>query len=178
MNNQELIKEALSYEVSSELHETWRASRKLEDGSYESRHKKSKDEEWNIIHGTDEADIANLSFKELPFNCKQDYLEEAEVVVNLVFDKAMTEDKINPKEIDDMASIIHNEWLKRNDWVLDPDYGEPNLTVFSKLDKKEQDKYKNQVISAIKKVEEYKKGKIDIQTICEQYGLSSHARTR
>ena len=178
MNNQELIKEALSYEVSSDLHETWRAPRKLENGSYDSRYKKSKDEEWNIIHGTDEADIANLSFRELPFNCKQDYLEEAEVIVNLVFDKVMTDDKFNSKEIDDMASIIHNEWLKRNDWVLDPDYGEPELTVFTKLDKKVQNKYKNQVMSTIKKVEEYKEGKINIAAICEQYGLSSNTRIR
>lgn len=50
------------------MHEVWRNSRKREDGTYESRIKKSKDEEWNLAYGTDEVDIANCTFEELPSN--------------------------------------------------------------------------------------------------------------
>ena len=54
----ELIKTALSYSLGSDLHEAWRAPRKLEDGTYEPRMKKSKDEVWNAAHGTD--DVCNM----------------------------------------------------------------------------------------------------------------------
>ena len=50
------------------MHEVQRNSRKREDGTYESRIKKSKNEEWNLAHGTDEVDIANCTFEELPSN--------------------------------------------------------------------------------------------------------------
>ncbi len=50
------------------MHEVWRNSRKREDGTYESRIKKSKDEEWNLAHSTDEVDIANCTFEELHSN--------------------------------------------------------------------------------------------------------------
>lgn len=33
--------------MASDLHETWRETRKREDGTYEPRMKKSKDEKWN-----------------------------------------------------------------------------------------------------------------------------------
>lgn len=66
--NDELVKNALSYALGSDLHEAWRAPRKKEDGTYEPRIKKSKDQIWNEIHGTDEVDIANCSFDQLPSN--------------------------------------------------------------------------------------------------------------
>ena len=65
---EKVIKEALSYALGSDLHEAWRAPRKKEDGSYEPRMKKSKDAEWNATHGTDDVDIANCTFAELPSN--------------------------------------------------------------------------------------------------------------
>ena len=61
-----VVKEALSYALGSDIHEAWRATRKREDGTFEPRIKKSKDEAWNEAHGTDEVDIANCSFNELP----------------------------------------------------------------------------------------------------------------
>lgn len=37
----DLIKTALSYSLGSDLHEAWRAPRKLEDGTFEPRMKKT-----------------------------------------------------------------------------------------------------------------------------------------
>ena len=34
MENQNLVKEALSYSLGSDLHEVWRNTRKREDGTY------------------------------------------------------------------------------------------------------------------------------------------------
>lgn len=115
----EMIKEALSYSLGSDMHEVWRNSRKKEDGTYEPKMKKTKDE-----------------------------------------------------EMEQMGSHIHEEWLKRNKWVYDPNYGNYSLTLpYEKLSKEEQDKDKAQIYPAIKKVKNYMNGLVDIDSICEKYGL-------
>ena len=179
MENEQMVKDALSYVLGSDLHEVWRASRKLKDGRYEPRIKKSEDESWNASHGTDQVDIANHSFEELPSNWQYENLETAKAAINLVFDKVISSETITPEEIDSMASIIHDEWLKRNEWVFDSNYGDPKLAApFEQLSKEEQDKDRAQLGPAISKVQAYLEGKIDINTICEQYGLSNIGKTK
>lgn len=172
--NDELVKNALSYALGSDLHEAWRAPRKKEDGTYEPRIKKSKDQIWNEIHGTDEVDIANCSFDQLPSNQQYENLEAARVVIELVYDKVLSGEQFTKNEIEEMANIIHNEWLKRNDWVFNPEYGNPQLAVpYEQLSKEEQDKDKAQLWPAQAKVQAYIDGLLDIEQICVQYNLST-----
>ena len=169
-----IVKEALSYSLGSDLHEAWRAPRKREDGTFEPRMEKSKDEAWNASHGTDDVDIANCSFRELPSNWQYENLEASRVVIELVFDKTKSGEPITPEELEEMASVIHEEWLKRNSLVFDPNYGDPKLAVpYAQLSKEEQDKDKAQVGPAQRKVQDYIDGLINIEDICEQYGLST-----
>ena len=175
----ELVKEALSYALGADLHEAWRAPRKLADGGFEPRIKKSKDEAWNLLHGTDLVDIANHSFEELPSNWQYENLEAARVAINLVFDKVMANEEFTTEETLQMASIIHEEWLKRNDWVYDPNYGDPRLAVsFEQLSKEEQDKDIAQLAPAIAKVEAYMMGKVDVIELCDKYGLGSNKKSK
>ena len=51
--------------------------------------KKSKDEEWNLAHGTDEVDIANCTFEELPSNWQYENLEAGRVAIGLVYEKVL-----------------------------------------------------------------------------------------
>ncbi len=175
--NDEIIKTALSYDLGSDLHEAWRATRIKDDGTFEPRIKKSNDENWNVIHGTDEVDIANCSFSELPSNWQYENLEAARVVIELVFDKVMSGQKIEPIELEQMGAIIHDEWLIRNSWVYDPNYGDPKLAVlYEQLSKDEQDKDKAQIGPAILKVQAYMKGLINIEKICERYNIESFGK--
>lgn len=179
MENNELIREALSYALGSDLHEAWRAPRKLDDGTFEPRMKKSKDEEWNKIHGTDDVDIANCSFEDLPSNWQYENLEAARVAINLVFDKAMNGETLTKEEIEEMATIIHDEWLKRNDWVFDPNYGDPNLAVpYEKLSEEEKEKDRAQLEPAIHKIQDYKDGLINIDDICFKYHIDSSSKEK
>lgn len=167
-----VVKEALSYSLGSDLHEAWRAPRKREDGTFEPRMKKSKDEAWNASHGTDDVDIANCSFEELPSNWQYENLEAARVAIELVYEKTMANEPITPEELEQMAATIHEEWLKRNSWVYDPNYGDPKLAVpYEQLSKEEQDKDKAQIGPAQAKVQAYMNGLIDVEAICEQYGI-------
>ena len=162
----ELIKEALSYALGSDLHEAWRAPRKLDDGTYEPRMKKSKDEKWTAMHGTDDVDIANCSFEELPSNWQYENLEAARVVINLVYDKTISGKKISPEEMELFAATVHEEWLKRNDWVYSPEYGNPELAVsYENLSSEEQDKDKAQIQPAVEKVQAYMDGLINVEEI-------------
>ena len=171
--NDETIKTALAYALGSDLHEAWRAPRKLEDGTYAPRIKKSKDEAWNTLHGTDEVDIANCSFDQLPTNWQYENLEAARVAIEQVYDKTMANEEITPIELEQMGENIHEEWLKRNSWVFDSNNGDPKLAVsYDQLSKEEQDKDKAQVGPAQAKVQAYMAGLIDINQICEQYGIA------
>ena len=169
-----IIKTALSYALGSDLHEAWRNPRKRADGTFEPRIKKSKDEAWNASHGTDEVDIANCSFEQLPSNWQYENLEAARVAIELVYDKTVSGEPFIPEEIEQMASVIHEEWLKRNDWVFSPEYGDPKLAVpYAQLSKEEQDKDKAQLGPAQVKVQAYVNGLINIEEICAQYNLST-----
>lgn len=173
MNN-EVVKEALSYVLGSYLHEAWRAPRKLEDGTFEPRIKESKDEDWNIMHGTNTVDIANCAFSELPSNWQYENLEAAKVAIKQVFDKVINHQKITPAEIEQMGSNIHDAWLDRNRWVFDKTNGNSNLAcAYEKLSKEEQDKDKVQLKLAIGMIEAYLKGLINVAAICEQYNIDT-----
>lgn len=175
--NDEIIKEALSYALGSDLHEAWRAPRKKEDGTFEPRIKKSKDDAWNASHGTDEVDIANCSFEQLPSNWQYENLEAARVAIEQVYDKTMSGETITSEELEQMGAVIHEEWLKRNLWVFDPNYGDSKLAVpYEQLSKEEQDKDKAQVGPAQAKVQAYIDGLINIEAICAQYGISTSTK--
>ena len=170
--NDTIVKNALSYSLGSDLHEAWRAPRKLGDGTYEPRLKKSKDEEWNAKHGTDEVDIANCSFEQLPSNWQYENLEAARVAIELVYDKTVAGEILMEEDIEKMASVIHDEWLKRNDWVFNPEYGDSKLAVpYAQLSREEQEKDIAQLAPAQAKVIAFLKGSLDIEQICEQYNL-------
>lgn len=173
--NDDLIKEALSYSLGSDLHEAWRAPRKLADGSFEPRMKKSLDEAWNAAHGTDEVDIANCSFEELPENWQYENLEAARVVIGLVYDKTMAGKQLTDDEKEAFAAVVHDEWLKRNQWVYSPDFGDPKLAVpYAELSPEEQAKDKAQLDPAVNKINDYKDGLVNIEELCNKYGLSNN----
>lgn len=168
----ETIKEALSYSMGADLHEAWRETRKKENGTYEPRMKKSKDEKWNKEHGTDDVDIANLTFEELPSNWQYENLEAARVAIAQVFDKVIGGGEISEEMIETMSSEVHEAWLKRNDWVYDKEYGNPDQAKpYVDLSEEEKAKDRVQIQEAIQKVQAYVRGEIDINKLNEQYGL-------
>jgi hypothetical protein len=112
-------------------------------------------------------------FHELSSASQKDNLEAARVAVALVYDKAMNSEIITPEELEQMGSIIHEEWLKRNPWVYDPVYGNPKQALpYDKLDDSEKDKDKAHIRPAVMIVQEYANGLIDINEVRNQYGLS------
>ena len=165
----------LSYMLGSELHEEWRSTRKNPDGTYEPRWKKSKDEAWNKMHGTDDVDIANTEFKDLPSNWQFENLEAAKVAIDTVFGDVMTGETIDDEKMEEMASKVHEAWVGRNDWVKDPEWGDPVLAgAYKDLPEEEKEKDRAQLRLAIQYVESYKKqGKDFLEEARRLYGTES-----
>ena len=149
--NPEEAKEYFAQKMGSYLHEEWRKTRLKEDGTYEPRMKKSKDDAWTEKHGTDDVDIANTSFEDLPSNWQYENLEAAKVAVDLVYEKVVSGEEITPEMIEEMSSVVHEKWLERNDWVYDKEYGNPVLAqAYEALPEEEKAKDRAQIEAAIR----------------------------
>lgn len=141
-------KEIFSESMWSDLHEEWRKGRLKEDWTYEPRIKETKDTEWISKNWTNQVDIANTKFEDLPSDWKYENLEAAKVAVDLVYEKILKWESISPKALEEMSSKVHEERLKRNSWAKWWELDVP----YDKLPEVEKAKDRNQVLQAIEKV--------------------------
>ena len=143
----EAVKEAVD-SLASAYHENWRETRKQEDGSFEPRIKTTKDEAWVEAHGTDQVDIANTEYGDLPVDWQAENKAAAEVVVSIL-DKANGSIDLNDEAIrNKVGDEVHSAWLSRenNAYARGGDLDVP----FEDLPKDEQDKDIDQVEIALK----------------------------
>lgn len=171
------LEELKGLEIGSQLHEDWRKTRLKEDGTFEPRWKKVKDENFDFVEsntcrknedGIVEIDIANRSFAELSSDWQYENLEAGKVVARLVGDKT----ELTDEERDEMATEIHEEWLKRNDWVFDKEYGNPAQAVpFDELSKEEKDKDREQLKFGLELNEKLLNGKITKKELKEKFDI-------
>lgn len=147
---EEQIATALS---ASDLHESWRDGRyNQETQSYEPRWKTiSKNtpvSDQAVVkvnkNGERELDIANTPFEHLTKEWQMENYKAAQVAVKL----AMSE---NGYSLEEAGSIIHDEWLKRNEWAK----GSSLDVSFESLPYDEQVKDTNQFVIAKQKLQEF-----------------------
>ena len=157
-------KERFTESMWSDLHEEWRKGRKKEDWTYEPRIKETKDTEWISKNWTNQVDIANTKFEDLPSDWKYENLEAAKVAVDLVYDKISKWEKITPEILEEMSAKVHEERLKRNSWAK---WWELDVS-YDKLPEVEKVKDRNQVLQAIEKVW-WKEKKVGIENLFSNY---------
>lgn len=97
------------------LHEQWQTTQKLlPDGTREPKLKSTKDKDWIAAHGTDQVDIANTKYPDLPADWQQENRDAGEVVDNIV-ERAGGKINLNDPEVyDRVGAEVHSEWLKRH----------------------------------------------------------------
>lgn len=105
--------------VASRLHEQWRSSRRLEDGTFEPRLKTTTDSAWIKKHGTDQIDIANTRYENLPADWQKENKASADVAVRLVTDgRRAGVDVHSPDFVESASAKVHDAWLERNgEWA-------------------------------------------------------------
>jgi hypothetical protein len=97
------------------MHDEWRAPRRLPGGGYEARIKKTSDQRWITSHGTDQVDIANTPYQDLPADWQRENKEAADVAVRLVRDcRRRGADPNSVEFIEAASSRVHDAWLRRN----------------------------------------------------------------
>ena len=139
-------KQQMVTELGSLLHDEWRAPRKIEDGTFEPRVKKTKDEAWRAAHGgAEEVDIANTSFAELPTDWQGENRAAAEVAMDEVFRAVEGGRDLDDSFIEEASASVHDKWLERNGAWAPEDQKKP----FGELAEEEKEKDRVQVRKAI-----------------------------
>jgi hypothetical protein len=131
--------------LASALHEDWRKTRLQEDGTFEGRVKSTKDEAWIAGHGTDQVDIANTAYIDLPEDWQAENKAAAEVIVGILSESPEAPDLTDEEHINIVGEKIHKAWLARNEWAKGGDLDVP----FKDLPADEQAKDINQLKIAL-----------------------------
>jgi hypothetical protein len=132
--------------LATEFHEQWRKTRLNEDGSYESRIKSTKDESWIEKNGTDQVDIANTNYIDLPADWQAENKAAAETVVDIIQEKNGQIDLSNDEIYNEVGDKIHSAWMSRNEWAKGGELDVP----FAELPEVEKNKDIDQMIVAQK----------------------------
>jgi phage portal protein BeeE len=134
--------------IASAFHEDWRKTRLLADGSHEPRAKTTTDQAWIAKHGTDQVDIANTRYADLPKDWQAENKAAADVVAGILARHGGTVDLNDPKTREQVGEEIHQAWLSRpnNAYAKGGKLDVP----FAQLPADEQDKDLDQVTVALK----------------------------
>jgi len=128
--------------LGSAFHEDWRKTRLDEaTGTFEPRIKETKDLAWIEAHGTDQVDIANSTYEQLPEDWKAENKAAAEVVVGVMLDRDGVIDLSDESTRLEVGGIVHDAWLDRNEWAKGGELDVP----FDQLTPEEQAKDINQI---------------------------------
>ena len=74
-----------------------------------------------------------------------------------IYKSVVIPEGITDEMIEEMAAVVHEKRLKRNDWVFDKEYGNPILAQeYAKLPEEEKEKDRVQVRQAIQKIKSRK----------------------
>lgn len=143
--------EALIAKLGSLLHDEWRAPRKKEDGTFEPRLKKTKDQVWAEKHGVSEVDIANTDYIDLPDDWKGENKISAEIAIGEVYKTIKNGQELDDEFVESASSIIHEKWLGRNASWAPAEQNKPYAEL------SDEEKEKDRVIVR-KAIEIYKSG--------------------
>ena len=129
--------------LASAYHENWRKNRAINDengnptGKFEPRIKvevnrdgKTKWVDDDKVMPTDieasRIDIANTNYEDLPAYWQAENKAAAETVHDMFTEIGGKVNLDDPKQYSDAGTIVHEAWLKRNNWVYHPEYGNPD----------------------------------------------------
>ncbi len=128
--------------IAALLHEDWRLTRLQDDGKFEERIKPTKDEAWIAKQSTDEVDIANTPYEDLPEDWKAENKAAGKVVATLLENVGTDVNLQDPDQRSYIGQYIHDEWLARNEWAKGGDLDVP----FDELPADEQAKDLSQMM--------------------------------
>jgi hypothetical protein len=117
--------------MAAQLHNNWAEEQRatgltkrikvlLENGKWINK----GDEGDNIVQK--EQDILNTPYEKLDPHWQAENLAAAEVAVVLA---SKLPENPSDEDINGAAAEVHEKWIERNDWVKNPEYGDPKLAA-------------------------------------------------
>lgn len=106
--------------LADKLHEQWRQSRlDSSTGTFEPRVKGTKDAAWIEKNKTNQVDIANTEYKDLPEDWQAENKASAEVAITEVERaKNAVVIELNEDFVNKASDTVHQKWLQRNgEWA-------------------------------------------------------------
>jgi hypothetical protein len=149
--------------VASAFHADWQKTQAPEGSGRKPKFKTTKDEAWIKKHGTDQVDIANTSYADLPDDWQKENRDAAEVVQRILKEHGGTVDLSDEKTRLEVGDQIHKAWLSRenNSHAKGGELDKP----FSELSRAEQDKDTDQLKVAMEVLSPAKKGGTSPETV-------------
>ena len=132
-------------EVASDLHDEWREPRKISDGEYEPRIKKTDDEKWIEENSTNEIDIANTNYEELPSDWQEENKASARVAISEIIKATNKKEQLDDSFIEYASATVHEKWLYRNGEYAPPEQNKP----YNELSEEEKDKDRKIILKCI-----------------------------
>ena len=82
----------------------------------------TSDRAWIAKNGTDEVDIANTNYENLPADCRKEIEASASVAVGVTADGLRSGQRVSESAFVESASAkVHEAWVKRNDASAPPE---------------------------------------------------------
>jgi hypothetical protein len=110
------------------------------------RIKITKDKAWIGKHNTNKADLAKLSYFDLPDDWQHDRRSGSKVALDAVIKWAKSGKPADKKFIENVSEKIHKDWLKRNSDRAEEEHKLP----YEKLSEKAKEKDRIFIRAAIK----------------------------
>jgi len=143
----EVSPEALAIAVDAlaeAFHEEWRKTRLNSEGEYTPRIKTTTDESWIAENKTNQVDIANTNYPDLPADWQAENKSAAKIIVEIINENDDDLDLSDSETRLSAGERIHAAWLSRNEWAKGTELEAP----FSQLSEEEQAKDIEQLIIA------------------------------
>jgi hypothetical protein len=141
--------------VASAFHADWQKTQAPEGAGRKPKFKSTKDEAWIKAHGTDQVDIANTPYSDLPDDWQKENRDAAEVAQRILKEHGGTVDLTDEKTRLAVGEQIHQAWLSRenNSYAKGGELDKP----FADLPRAEQDKDTDQLKVAMEALSPAKK---------------------
>ena len=102
--------------LASVLHDIWRKPRLLENGTYEPKIKTTTDGYWVLAYNTDEVDIANTDYEDLPTDWQESNKFAAIDAIGIIVATALPPQytgELDDAYIETASSYLHDAFINR-----------------------------------------------------------------
>lgn len=145
-------------ELASILHEVWRKSLQIMDGKYKPRVRKTTDQAWITKYNTDQVDIANTDYVNLPLDWQAENYATAAVITDAIEYATAKNIELDDKFVETTSNVVHIKWLERHGDNVSKSQG----VTYESLNEREKAKDRDMVIKGIELYKNTKTQKLEL----------------